>query len=132
MAAYREAMAEFAQMRTWTSGMPTCLRRTDEGGPRQAAGIAQAAKGNQGKKKAKEAKKAARRAEKNMQKARTRDSLQALSKLGETGRRPYRIVSRPPILIPARDLAATYGLSADDLAQVIRDTVPRLPGHPAT
>ena len=122
VAAYREAMTGFAQMRTldiWYAHLPEEeLMKAVRG---TAAGIAQAAKGKQGKKKAKEAKKAAKRAEKNVQKARTRDSLQALSKLGELADGQYRIVSQPPILIPARDLAATFGISADDLAQVIRD-----------
>ena len=47
-------------------------------------------------------------------KARTRDSLQALSKLGELVDGRYRIVSQPPIVVPARDLAATYGLSREE------------------
>ncbi|MGZ6807737.1 MAG: DUF2252 domain-containing protein, partial [Mycobacteriaceae bacterium] len=85
------------------------------------AELAQAAKGKQGKKEAKEAKTAAERAEKNRQKAHTRDSLQALSKLGELVEGRYRIVSQPPIVIPARDLAATFGISADELDQVIRE-----------
>jgi uncharacterized protein (DUF2252 family) len=55
------------------------------------------------------------------QKAHTRDSLQALSKLAELADGRYRIVSQPPIVIPARDLAATFGISADELAQVIRE-----------
>ena len=33
----------------------------------------------------------------------------------------YRIVSQPPVVVPARDLAATYGLSPDEVDQVIRD-----------
>ena len=33
----------------------------------------------------------------------------------------YRIVSQPPIVVPARDLAATYGLSADEVVPVIRE-----------
>ena len=41
-----------------------------------------------------------------MRKAHTRDSLQALSKLGELVDGRYRIVSQPPVVIPARDLAA--------------------------
>jgi hypothetical protein len=40
-----------------------------------------------------------------------RPSLQALSKLGELVDGEYRIVSQPPIIVPARDLAATFGLS---------------------
>ena len=37
-------------------------------------------------------------------KARTRDSLQALSKLGELVDGRYRIKSQPPIVVPARDV----------------------------
>ena len=72
-----------------------------------------------------------RRAEKAAAKARTRDSLQALSKLGELVDGQYRIVSQPPIVVPMRDLEATYGLSRRrDRAGAPR-AVPRLPGHPA-
>ena len=58
---------------------------------------------------------------KTLDKARTRDSLQALSKLGEVVDGRYRIVSQPPIVVPARDLAATYGMSADDVRTMIRE-----------
>ncbi|MGZ6800769.1 MAG: DUF2252 domain-containing protein, partial [Mycobacteriaceae bacterium] len=120
--AYREAMARFAQMRTldiWYAHLPEDeLMKAVRG---TVAELAQAAKGKQGKKEAKEAKKAAERAEKNRQKAHTRDSLQALSKLGELVDGQYRIVSEPPIVIPARDLAAASGISADELDQVIRE-----------
>ena len=64
---------------------------------------------------------AAKQAEKTVAKAHTRDSLQALSKLGELANGQYRIVSQPPIVVPLRDLAATYGLSADEAEKVIRD-----------
>src|SRR5215475_3695343 len=69
----------------------------------------------------KEAKLAAKRAEKTVAKAHTRDSLQALSKLGELVDGQYRIVSQPPIVVPLRDLAATYGLSARESGKAIRD-----------
>jgi len=69
----------------------------------------------------KQAKKAVRTAEQVARKARTRDSLQALSKLGELVDGRYRIVSQPPIVIPMRDLADTYGLSPDGVETVIRD-----------
>jgi len=65
---------------------------------------------------------AARRAEKAIEKAHTRDSVQALSKLAELdddGR--YRIVSQPPVIVPARDLAATYGLSPDEVLPTIHE-----------
>jgi hypothetical protein len=69
----------------------------------------------------KAAKAAAMRAEKAAEKAHTRDSLQALSKLGELVDGKYRIVSQPPIVVPLRDLAATFGLSADEANTVIHD-----------
>jgi uncharacterized protein (DUF2252 family) len=63
---------------------------------------------------------AAKRAEKVREKARTRDSLQALSTLGEFVDGRYRIVSQPPIVVPARELAATYGMSEEEVIPVIR------------
>jgi uncharacterized protein (DUF2252 family) len=60
-------------------------------------------------------------AEKTVAKARTRDSLQALSKLGEQVDGQYRIISQPPIVVPARDLEATYGMSGEEIEQVIRE-----------
>ena len=54
-----------------------------------------------------------------LEKAHTRDSLQALSKLGEVVDGRYRIVSQPPVVIPARDLETMYGYSADELQEMI-------------
>jgi uncharacterized protein (DUF2252 family) len=79
------------------------------------------------KKEQKEAKQAevvqeaARRAEKNLEKAHTRDSVQALAKLGELVDGRYQIVSQPPVIVPARDLAATYGLSPDEVMPAIHE-----------
>ena len=73
------------------------------------------------KKAAKAAKRVAKTARKIAAKARTRDSLQALSKLGELVDGRYRIVSQPPIVVPARDLASTYGLSADEIEGRLRE-----------
>ncbi len=56
-----------------------------------------------------------------MARAHTRDSVQALSKLGELAGGQYRIVSQPPIVVPARDLAATYGLSPEEVMPVIHE-----------
>jgi uncharacterized protein (DUF2252 family) len=119
--AYREAMAEFAQMPTmdvWYAHLPedelmTSIRATVA----QAAATAKGKKAKQAKKKAEKAEK---RAERTVEKAHTRDSLQALSKLGEVVDGRYQIVSEPPVVVPARDLAATYGLSAGALGRVIR------------
>ena len=78
------------------------------------------------KKAAKEEKKAAKKekkgAKKIAEKARTRDSLQALSKLAEHVDGRYRIVSQPPIVVPARDVdPASYGLTADELQQAVQE-----------
>ena len=70
-------------------------------------------------------KKVEKKSEKRLQaaaaKARTRDSLQALSKLGELVDGRYRIVSQPPIIIPARDLTGMYGVSAEELQQAVHE-----------
>ena len=58
------------------------------------------------KEERKEAKKGEKRARKVALKARTRDSMQALSKLAELVDGKYRIISQPPIVIPARELGA--------------------------
>jgi uncharacterized protein (DUF2252 family) len=111
VAAYREAMASFAAMGTldiWYAHLAEDELRK---------GIRGAAKASKNKKGTK----AARRAEKAVAKAHTRHSLQALSKLGELVDGRYRIVSQPPIIIPARDLEGTYGLNAERLERVIRD-----------
>jgi uncharacterized protein (DUF2252 family) len=68
------------------------------------------------KREAKEVK----RASKDFEKARTRDSLQALSKLGELVDGRYRIVSQPPLVVPLRDLQATYGLSSAQVERAVR------------
>src|SRR3954470_10606846 len=95
--AYREAMAEFAQMRTMDIWYAHLSEETVLAGARGT--------GKKDKKDKKHAK-ALKTAEKNIQKARTRDSLQALSKLAEVVDGRYRIVSEPPIVVPGRDLAA--------------------------
>ena len=148
--AYREAMAEFAQMPTmdvWYAHFDEDrLQQVIQGAVAEAskdAKPAKEAKDAKPAKKAKAAKKepaaksakkepkagkeekvikeAARRAEKSLAKAHTRDSLQALSKLGEMVDGQYRIVSQPPVVVPARDLAATYGLSPDDVLPVLHE-----------
>jgi uncharacterized protein (DUF2252 family) len=67
------------------------------------------------------AKKAQKTAEKTAEKAHTRDSLQALSKLGEVVDGRYRIVSQPPIVVPARELHAAYGMSAKEVSKSVRE-----------
>jgi hypothetical protein len=101
-------MASFAQMRTldiWYAHLAEQDILT--------AAQAQA----KGKASAKDLK----RAKRNIDKARTRDSLQALSKLAEVVDGAYRIVSQPPIVVPLRDLAATYGMKPADADKVLRE-----------
>ena len=128
--AYREAMASFAQMGTmdiWYAHLDedelmASVRSTVAEAGKQAKGAKAAKKEpNAGKKEAKRARLDQKRAEKTAAKAHTRDSLQALSKLGELVDGRYRIVSQPPVIVPARDLAATYGLSPDEVMPVIHD-----------
>jgi uncharacterized protein (DUF2252 family) len=115
VAAYREAMAGFAQMgrlEVWYAHLTE-----DE----LLQGIRRAAKGATTKKQTKATRRAEKRAKKTAAKARTRDSLQALSKLGELVDGRYRIVSQPPIVVPMRDLEATYGLSGEQMERVIHE-----------
>ena len=124
--AYREAMAEFAQMST----MDVWYAYYDEDRLTQAVQDAGTGLSNEEKKagKAKDkkderkdlrdqmmAKEAVKRARSNIAKAHTRDSTQALSKLAEVVDGRYRIVSQPPVIVSFRDLAVTYGLSRDEV-----------------
>jgi Uncharacterized protein conserved in bacteria (DUF2252) len=127
--AYREAMAEFAKMPTmdiWYSHLDedelmASIRSAVAGTKVEA----KAAKGKKGAKKDAEQEKLAKQAEKRAgkvaAKAHTRDSLSALSKLCELADGQYQIVSQPPVIVPARDLAATYGLSPDEVVPAIHD-----------
>ncbi len=122
--AYREAMADFARMRT----MDLWYARLDEDQVMNAVHAVRAKAEKAGRKKGKAARKeagltekGAKVAEKTRAKAHTRDSLQALSKLGELAGGSYRIVSQPPIVVPERDLAGMYGLSAEETAHAVRE-----------
>jgi uncharacterized protein (DUF2252 family) len=145
--AYREAMAEFAQMGTmdiWYAHLDedelrTGIRDTVAGAAKQENTAKKTAKADKqakapkktekqaakqakaDKQEEKAAKTAQKRAVKSLDKAHTRDSMQALSKLGELADGQYRIVSQPPVVVPARDLAVTYGLSPDDVLPVLHD-----------
>jgi len=144
--AYREAMAGFAQMGTmdiWYAHLDedelmSSIRATVTGEAKQekaakkqeradkrAKAPKKELKAEKREKAAREeektAKAAEKRAAKTAAKAHTRDSLQALSKLGELVDGQYRIVSQPPIVIPLRDLAGSFGLSADEAEHAIHD-----------
>ena len=113
--AYREAMASFADMGTLAIWYAHLSEDELVHAIRSAA-----AEASKPKKAAKAAKGAEKSVLKVTGKARTRDSLQALSKLGEVVDGRYRIVSQPPLVVPARDLAATYGLSREETLRGLR------------
>ncbi|HLH82885.1 MAG TPA: DUF2252 domain-containing protein [Trebonia sp.] len=62
---------------------------------------------------------AEKRVEQLSAKARTRDSLSALSKLAEVAGGRYQIVCQPPVLIPLRDLAPE--LSPEQAGRLVRE-----------
>ena len=133
-ASYRTAMADFAHERTldiWYAHLSEdelmtsvraaadALRRTGDGKKGKDKG--------KDKGKAKKDKSAltvdkqVQRVERSAEKAHSRDSLQALSKLGERVDGRYRIVSQPPIVVPARDLEQTYGISPEEIERTVRE-----------
>jgi len=131
VAAYREAMAEFAGMRTldiWYAHLDEDelmrgIRATVAGMEKHAKTKKREKRKaeHEATKQAKAARRGEKIAEKTREKAHTRDSLQALSRLGEFVDGQYRIVSQPPIVVPERQLGATYGMSADEMGQAVRD-----------
>jgi len=146
--AYREAMAEFAEMRTmdlWYAHLSeddlraaiASLAPTGHGKKDGKAGKDGKHKGGKhshnggGKAAHAELAAAAKQGDKTLRKAHTRDSLQALSKLGELVDGRYRIVSQPPVVVPARDLAATWGMTPEEVETAVhqqfreyRETLP--------
>jgi uncharacterized protein (DUF2252 family) len=135
--AYREAMTQFADMPTmdlWYAHVseddlraaiakvaPTGHGKKD--GKSRKDEKAKGAKGshNDGRDKRADAElaRAAKQGDKTLRKAHTRDSLQALSKLGELVDGRYRIVSQPPVVVPARDLAAAYGMTPEEVETTV-------------
>ncbi|WP_341395345.1 DUF2252 domain-containing protein [Arthrobacter sp. G119Y2] len=111
--AYREAMAQFAQMRT----LDIWYARLSEDAL-QSMVSEEATRKNKMSKKSRRVEKAV---QKTAAKARTRDSLQALSKLGEFVDGKYRIVSQPPLVVPLRELEGAYGLSGDEVQQALHE-----------
>ena len=112
--AYREAMAQFGEMRT----MDVFYARLSE--QDLARAIEAAASSLKGADK-KAATAAQKNAPKTAQKAHTRDSLQALSKLAEHVDGRYRIVSQPPVVVPLRDLSQSHGYSAEDFERMVHE-----------
>ena len=125
VAAYRQAMAEFAQMRTMDIWYAHLTEDDVMAAVRGTVAETKKTGGKKAKAKHEQEVKAAKRAQKTVaktaEKAHTRDSLQALSKLGEVVDGRYRIVSQPPIVVPARELKAAYGMSAQDVERALHE-----------
>ena len=123
VSAYREAMAEFAEMSTMEVWYAHLSEATLMAAIESFAGASKgkAAKKKAAKKEKKEDAAEAKAARKTAKKARTRDSMQALSKLGELVDGRYRIVSQPPIVVPMRDLEGMYGISAEQFEHAIHE-----------
>jgi len=121
VSAYREAMADFAQMRTMDIWYAYLSEDEVMNAVRGTVAATKKAGGKKAKREVEEAKRAKKTAEKTRAKAHTRDSLQALSKLGELVDGEYRIVNQPPIVVPARELAATYGMSSEDVSRALHE-----------
>ena len=112
--AYREAMLRFAEMGT----MEIWYSRVSAQDVLDAVNAAARSAKGADKKQAKNFRKAAA---KTAEKARTRDSTQALSKLAEHVDGQYRIISQPPVIIPSRDLPASYGYSAQEIEHIVHE-----------
>ena len=123
-------MAAFAEMRTtdiWYAHLSedevmNAVRGVvadKKAAEKKAAG--KKAAGKKAKQEATAAKRAEKTAEKTRAKAYTRDGLQALSKLGELVDRRYRLVTQPPIVVPARELGAAYGMSSEDVGRTLHE-----------
>ena len=141
--AYRLGMAEFAAMRTldiWYAHMTEhdiqdMLRTVEEASvagakPRKGKAKKKHGASKDGSTEADMEAKALKRTNKTIRKAHTRDSLEALTKFAEVVDGRHRIVSRPPVIIPLRDLG---GQLRDDTRPGTGHgggAVPCLQGHP--
>ena len=108
VAAYREAMAEFAAMRA----MEVWYSRLD---------VAEISRGLEGEVSGADR----RRLAKNVAKAQGRDSLRALSKLTEARDGQIRIASRPPLLVPIEELARDEEIDLDELSSMLTHLLAR-------
>lgn len=111
--AYREAMAEFAQMGVMEIWYARLSEADVVEGMHKLERVQATAAA-----KADVARRVAKATEA-IEKAHTRDSLQALTKLAQLVDGEYRIVSLPPVVLAGPDLDAAFGLSRDELENVV-------------
>jgi uncharacterized protein (DUF2252 family) len=132
--AYRLGMAEFAAMRTMDVWYAHMTEHDIQDGMRAVQEASNAStkssKGKTGKKKQGRSKaskadamtaKAIKNANRALRKAHTRDSLGALTKFAEVVDGRHRIVSHPPVIIPLRDIAASYEMTPDQARNAIEE-----------
>jgi uncharacterized protein (DUF2252 family) len=118
--AYRQAMAEFAEMKTldvWYAHLSEAELLASV----QAAITELSASGADLKK----LKKQGKRTKEIAKKARSRDSTQALAKLAEVVDGRYRIVSQPPFIVPLRDVLTIYPGFPDNVEAAIDQQLAR-------
>ena len=133
VSSYRQAMTDFSKMRT----LDVWYAHLSEDDLRQAiqhATTEQASAEGKGSRKDKTPSKGARklqkRFEKNAQKAHSRNSMQALSKLTEVVDGRYRLASVPPVIVPARELHGVYEIHTEELEGIILIQFSQLPRQP--
>jgi uncharacterized protein (DUF2252 family) len=114
VSAYREAMAEFAAMRT----LDVWYAHLSEADVLKAMDAAILALSGSGVEK-KALKKQEKRARGLSRKAKARDSVHALAKLGENVDGRYRIVSQPPFIVPLRDVRTIYPSFPENTGELI-------------
>jgi hypothetical protein len=133
--AYRSGMAEFATMPTldiWYAHMTEhdiqdAMQAAQETpNSRKKPSKGKAGKKKQGASKASELDaaliaRAVKAANKTLRKAHTRDSLGALPKFAEVVDGRHRIVSQPPVIIPLRDLAASYEMTPEQARNAVEE-----------
>jgi uncharacterized protein (DUF2252 family) len=110
---YREAMANFAAMTTMDVWYARLSQEDVTNAVRTAETTSTKARAQ------KQAKRAAKGLDKFATKARSRDSLQALSKLAELVDGKYRIVAAPPVVVPLADISEADGRSPEEIKEVV-------------
>ena len=121
--AYREAMTEFAGMRT----LDVWYSHLTEDDIRATVRAAKKSRKKSGTKSAGERSEQSevsamiKANDKLLRKAHTRDSLQALSKLVEVVDGHQRIVGQPPAVVPLRDVSTIFDMSPDQARDLVED-----------
>jgi uncharacterized protein (DUF2252 family) len=127
---YREAMTQFAAMGTldvWYSHMSEsdirdAVRRVRKSDPDGADATSTGGKRSKaGRAERTEVADAVKATEKLLRKARTRDSLHALSRLVEVADGQQRIVSQPPAVVPLRDVSTIWDMGPDEARYLVED-----------